>query len=92
MSLASKHLSLQGRVQGVGFRYFTLRQAQRHQISGWVRNMPDGSVEIRAQGQPGNLQAFIEAVLQGPAFGEVHRHDERDVATEVGLQGFTIKH
>ena len=55
-----------GRVQGVGFRYFVLQQAVALGLSGWVRNMADGMVEVLAEGDSASLQDFLAALHQGP--------------------------
>ena len=57
---------VRGRVQGVGFRYFTHRAASRAGVHGWVRNHPDGSVEILAEGEAAALEQFEREVRQGP--------------------------
>jgi acylphosphatase len=61
----------EGRVQGVGYREFVRRAALRHNLSGWVRNRFDGSVEARASGAAHDLDALIEAMRAGPAFADV---------------------
>ena len=60
-----------GRVQGVGFRFFVRQQAAAAGIKGWVRNLPDGSVEIHAEGERDILDIFVERVKHGPTFGHV---------------------
>lgn len=60
-----------GRVQGVGFRYYTLRKANEFGVSGWVRNEPDGSVLIQARMHSEALVAFRQALAKGPAFSRV---------------------
>ncbi len=65
------HCIVEGRVQGVGFRYFAQRAAQRHGIRGWVRNLPAGEVEIVAEGEEGPLESFVEEVRRGPSYGRV---------------------
>ena len=60
-----------GTVQGVGFRYFVLRQAQELGIYGWVSNKPNGDVEAFAQGEKADLERFIAKVKQGPSFSRV---------------------
>lgn len=62
---------VRGRVQGVGFRYFTERAAVSESISGWVRNLPDGSVEVEAHGQPDAMERFERAIRMGPAGSRV---------------------
>lgn len=60
-----------GRVQGVGFRYFVLRQAQAEQLAGYVRNLPDGRVEFLLQGAPTAVDRVIQQILGGPAYARV---------------------
>jgi acylphosphatase len=55
-----------GRVQGVGFRYSTVLQARRIGVSGYARNMPDGSVEVVAEGEEDKLKSLVEWLKQGP--------------------------
>ena len=54
------HVFLTGRVQGVGMRFTVARMAPRHGATGWVRNLPDGRVEIVAEGAPPDLERFFE--------------------------------
>ncbi len=65
------HLEIQGRVQGVGFRYFVLRRAQEQELRGWVRNRADGSVEAEAEGAREALERFVLAVRAGPPAARV---------------------
>jgi acylphosphatase len=60
------HLYVRGRVQGVGFRVFALEQAQRWGVAGWARNLPDGRVEIVAEGDMSALEQFVAGVRRGP--------------------------
>lgn len=59
------HMIADGRVQGVGFRYFVQMEADRHKIAGWVKNRDDGRVEILAEGPEESLKQFAEAVRKG---------------------------
>jgi len=86
-----KHLIISGEVQGVGFRYFTMREAQRHGITGWVRNRPAGTVEIEAQGNDKRLQSFIEAVRRGPAYSEVEDTEVKLLPEVEQESGFYIR-
>ncbi len=61
------HAAVTGRVQGVGFRYFTARAAGNHGLHGWVRNRRDGSVELVAEGPPQALARFNADLQRGPA-------------------------
>ncbi len=60
------HVCLEGRVQGVGFRYFVYDQALALGITGWVRNRRDGSVEVLAEGKRSTLDYFMSGLRQGP--------------------------
>ncbi|HXG29981.1 MAG TPA: acylphosphatase [Nevskiales bacterium] len=60
-----------GRVQGVGFRYATLHEAHRLGLSGWVRNLPDGRVEVLAQGAPDRVEALCAWLQRGPPAARV---------------------
>ncbi len=65
------HLVIQGRVQGVGFRYFALRRAEVLNLHGWVRNLPGGDVELEAEGERGALLQLVDAMREGPASARV---------------------
>jgi len=65
MRVARRYL-VRGRVQGVGFRYFTQAAAVRFGLSGWVGNNPDGTVEIAAAGDVDALERFEQQVRHGP--------------------------
>lgn len=65
------HLVIQGRVQGVGYRYFVLRRAQELELNGWVRNRADGSVEVEAEGARVSLERFRARLLEGPPSARV---------------------
>lgn len=59
-------LAVIGRVQGVGFRWFVREAARRHRLAGWVRNRPDGSVELEVSGDDGAYHEFLGTVREGP--------------------------
>ena len=67
------HIRVFGRVQGVGFRAWTQRQADGLSLSGWVRNRSDGSVEIMAEGSDENINFFLSLCKKGPLFAKVIR-------------------
>jgi acylphosphatase len=81
-----------GRVQGVGFRYTTRSIARRYAVAGYVRNLPDGRVELVAQGDPGELKQFLSEVRD--AF-QSHIRDEKSDAQPAAageFSGFEIRH
>jgi acylphosphatase len=64
--MESIHLEVHGRVQGVGFRWYIVEKAQELGLAGWVRNRPDGRVELAAAGPPDALERLEQAVRAGP--------------------------
>ena len=80
-------LRIEGRVQGVGFRWWTVRRANALGVSGWVRNRRDGSVEVFAAGEIEPVEAFIAACGVGPRGAEV-RVVRRNPAEDDGSEGF----
>jgi acylphosphatase len=81
---------VRGRVQGVGYRYFVLRQADAVGVSGFARNLPDGAVEVLAEGTDAALADFEARLREGPAFAEV-ASVEREASPERGSSGFHIR-
>lgn len=66
------NIKIYGRVQGVGYRRFCQREAQEIGISGFVKNMPDGSVYIEAEGEDFELENFLLRCRQGPPLSRVN--------------------
>lgn len=81
---------VQGRVQGVGYRYFVLRQAEALGVSGFARNMPDGRVEVVAEAPDDVLADFEERLREGPGFARVEGLERSPVASR-GDHGFHIR-
>ncbi len=69
--MTTLHLLISGRVQGVGFRDWMLREAARHGVSGWVRNSGAAQVEAVIQGDPAAVAAILAACRIGPPYGQV---------------------
>jgi len=67
---------ISGEVQGVGFRYFAMRSAARHQVLGYVRNLEDGRVEALAEGPPQAVEEFKHDLAAGPANSHVNHFEE----------------
>ncbi|WP_054950625.1 acylphosphatase [Numidum massiliense] len=86
------HLLVHGHVQGVGFRYFTLQQAQSLEITGWVKNNVDGTVEIEAQGESEQLKRFIERVKKGSPFSKVQHVQVRTTDQLKNYRSFRLKY
>ena len=79
--MASLHLIVTGRVQGVGFRWFVRETARRVGLAGWVFNRPDGGVELAAEGDDESIELLRRAVKSGPPGADVEtvRDGEGDV-------------
>ncbi len=84
------HCVVFGDVQGVGFRYFLMREAQRLSLRGWVRNRDDGTVEFVAEGGRSDLERLKEAAERGPRMARVDRVDGRWSAAAGGLDAFDL--
>ena len=85
------HVRISGRVQGVGFRWFVREEARRLGLSGWVTNLPDGEVEVKAGGEGSSLQRLRRALEVGPTGADVLKvADIRDVETDSLPYPFTI--
>ena len=78
MDKIRRHIVFYGYVQGIGFRWKARHTAERFGISGWVRNMDDGSVEMEAEGTRRDIEALTEA-LEDHSWGSVERIESEDI-------------
>lgn len=83
-------LHLIGRVQGVGFRWFTRKAAGELGLAGQVRNLPDGRVEVEAAGGPEELDAFRARLREGPPGARVSGIEEQEISPVPDWDGFVI--
>jgi acylphosphatase len=86
------HLMIHGRVQGVWFRASTQEVAGRLKIHGWVRNMPDGSVETHIQGDDKAVKDMLAWCYQGPPGARVDRIDISEVTPQAEYKTFSIRY
>ena len=87
------HIRTYGRVQGVCFRYYTVEEARRHSLTGWVKNCRDGSVEITAEGEENNLFRLLEWVKSGgPPSATVKNTDYTYSDSKDEFASFTVKY
>jgi acylphosphatase len=74
----ARRVHVSGRVQGVGYRYFVFCAAQQIGVTGYVRNLADGTVEVYAVGTAAQLRTFLEELQRGPQDAIVKDVDEAD--------------
>ncbi len=86
------HARVSGMVQGVGFRYSTLMRARRLGLRGYVRNMPDGSVEVVAEGETERLEALRRWLSQGPSGAYVRNLDARYADYQGVYRDFSVEY
>ncbi len=94
MRRSARTYIVRGRVQGVGYRYFAQQWAAEIGLSGWVKNLDDGNVEVYACGTAAQLDEYAGRLRQGPRFSDVRGVEEREAAVQSLLQsdGFSIRH
>ena len=88
--MIARRIVVKGRVQGVGYRYAAVDAAERHHVTGWVRNRSDGMVEVQVQGDPESVTAMIDWCRRGPSAAGVTDIEIADAAPEPGA-GFALR-
>lgn len=92
VSQSSARWVVSGRVQGVGFRWFTIRLAQQLGVAGWVSNLPDGRVEVVAKGPSEALTRLEQALRTGPRMASVEGVEKSDIPHEgIDSKSFDIR-
>jgi acylphosphatase len=89
--MIARKFFVRGMVQGVGYRYFAQRSAATHQVHGYVRNLPDGTVEAFAQGGEKHVNGFRDDLAAGPRFAKVDEIEEIVVDTDKAYSTFRIE-
>jgi acylphosphatase len=90
--MISLRIFFEGNVQGVGFRWSVKRVAQGFDVVGWVRNLPDGRVEMLASGEETEVRAFVAAIGQSELRAHIRRQTETAVNEPPPTRGFEIRH
>jgi acylphosphatase len=89
--LVARKFTISGRVQRVGFRWFAVEAAARESVTGWVENLPDGRVEVLAEGDAEAVERFERAIRSGPASARVEAV-ETDILVPTGrYHGFSAR-
>jgi acylphosphatase len=89
--LRAFHIRISGRVQGVGYRWFTQQVATILGVRGWVRNLPDGRVELEVAGTEGQLESFRAELKAGPPGARVITLEEFELIAPPPGEGFVIE-
>jgi acylphosphatase len=82
----------EGHVQGVGFRFTVRHIAKGFDVTGWVRNLPDGRVELQATGDEEEVRAFLDQVAQSELHSLIRKQTENKLNEPVAVRGFEIRH
>jgi len=89
--IVARRYVVAGRVQGVGFRWFTHDAAAREGVHGWVRNLADGSVEVVAEGEAESMMRLEAAIRRGPGGARVEHVEVEEQAPSRRVTGFEIR-
>ena len=90
--MSSTQVFYEGHVQGVGFRYSVKQIAKGFDVIGWIRNLPDGRVELQASGEPAELSAFLEAIAQSELRAHIKNQTAHPLEASPAARGFQIRH
>jgi len=88
--MIARQVFYEGRVLGVGFRYSVRQIATGFDVAGWVRNVPDGRVEMLAAGEPAEVTAFLEGIRDSDLGSFIKGETINEIPAPAGLRGFEI--
>ena len=90
--MISLQIFFEGYVQGVGFRWSVKQIAKGFDVTGWVRNLPDGRVELQASGEETEVRDFLEAIGQSELRAHIRKQQESPLPEPPRARGFEIRH
>ena len=90
MAVKGLHAFVSGRVQGVGYRAFTRETARKLGLKGFVRNLPDGRVEVYAEGEEERLRELLKKLYEGPFFAKVTDVEYQFTEPRGEYESFTV--
>jgi acylphosphatase len=90
--MISLQVFYEGRVQGVGFRFSVRQIAKGFEVTGWVRNLPDGRVELHVTGDEEEVRAFLDQVAESELHSLIRKQIENKLNEPVTAHGFEIRH
>jgi acylphosphatase len=88
--MATLSICYEGKVQGIGFRATVLSLAKGFEIRGWIKNLPDGGVELLAMGDTQEVEEFLNSIRDSHLAGHIDRETILPAAPEPGIRGFRI--
>ena len=89
--MTAKQVFFEGRVQGVGFRFTVKQIAKEFDVSGWVKNLPDGRVELRTQGEEDEVTDFVREIRESALTHHIQNVEINDISPLDGVAGFSIR-
>jgi acylphosphatase len=91
-TMISLQVFYEGNVQGVGFRWSVRHVAKGFDVTGWVRNLPDGRVELQVTGEGEEVRAFLDRVAKGELHSLIRKQTENRLEKTVTARGFEIRY
>jgi acylphosphatase len=89
--MAARQIFYKGRVQGVGFRYSVKQIAMGYDVAGWIRNLPDGRVELQVKGETDEVNDFLEAIRTSHLASHITNEEPHALPDIPGVRGFEIR-
>jgi acylphosphatase len=90
--MVSLQVFYEGNVQGVGFRWSVRHTAKGFDVTGWVRNLADGRVEVQVMGEEDEVRAFLDRIAQGELHSLIRKQTENKLDRPVTARGFEIRY
>ena len=90
--MISLQVFYEGNVQDVGFRWSVRHAAKGFDVTGWVRNLRDGRVELQVTGEEDEVRAFLDRIAQGELHSLIHKQTEKKLDEAVAARGFEIRY
>lgn len=89
--MSARQVFYEGSVQGVGFRFTVKQLARGYDVSGWIRNLDDGRVELQCTGENEEVESFLEAIAESELKGHIKHAVVIPIPPLTGVRGFNIK-
>jgi acylphosphatase len=88
--MTARHVFYEGRVQGVGFRFTVKQIARGYDVIGWVKNLPDGRVELQVGGELEEVEGFLEGIAESELKSHIKQVEAHPIPPITGVRGFEI--